>query len=177
MFSCYHKLLVFFSSSFLSFSSFLSPLLLPDVNRHRCGQERPDLFCWWHHNQKGGPERHPLHFPWFQRLDISSPLDMWQQHGHQSGDLYTQVPEQLLTAPVCSQQVAAPPCAPHPSNPYLVFSPMTHHWYAALYNCIYYIRSITHLFMNDNLSGLLVFEWEQDMQGLFFVDLPHRLCY
>lgn len=139
---------------------------LPDVNRHHRGQEWPDLFCWWHHNQKGGPEWHHLHFPWFKWPNISSPSDVWQQHGHQSGDLYTSA-RQLLILPVCAHRAChSAAFCPHPSNP--LCPPMTHHWYAVLYNCIYiYIMQCNSpLYMNDDLFQQLVFKWEQDMQGL-----------
>lgn len=73
-----------------------SPLLSPPVNRHRRGQERPDLFRGRHHNKKGGPERHRLHFPGIQRPDVGSTSDVWQQHGHQSGDLHGAVRRSLI---------------------------------------------------------------------------------
>lgn len=111
----YHVLYHRFFSLSLSPSLLFSPLLR-DVNRHHRGQEWPDLFCWRHHNPKGGPERHHLHFPRFQWPDIGSPADLWQQHGHQSGDLYNTCARQLLTLGVCShtEHVAAPPRASDP---------------------------------------------------------------
>lgn len=105
MFSCYHN---FFSSPFpLPFS--------PNVNRHCRGQEWSDLLCWWHHNPKGGPERHHLHFSRFQWPDISSPSDLWQQHGHQSGDLYTHKCPTVVN-PLCAHtvNVTETPCVPTP---------------------------------------------------------------
>lgn len=136
MLHIYH---VFFllSQGFPPLPSFSTSPSLPNVNRHRCGQEWSDLFCWWHHTQKGGPERHHLHFPWFQRPNVGSPSDMWQQHGHQSGDLYTSA-RQLLTLPVCAHGAGhcTTFCPPPPSIP-SVCPPMTHHWYAVLYNSIY----------------------------------------
>lgn len=99
----------------LSQVSLFFPPLSPYFNRHCRGQERADLFRRRHHNQKGGPERHHLHFPRLQWLDIGSPSDLRQQHGHQSGDLTQRGQADVNTSQrALAEGVTVPPCAPTP---------------------------------------------------------------
>lgn len=107
------------------------PLLSPPVNRHRRGQERPDLFRGWHHNKKGGPERHRLHFPGIQRPDVGSASDVWQQHGHQSGDLHGNCQTLLNPLRALSRSTLARCLLAPPTQPWLTI------WYAGLHNRIY----------------------------------------
>lgn len=108
-----------------------SAFLYPPVNRHRRRQERPDLFCGWHHDKKGGPERYHLHLPGIQRLDVGSPSDV-RQHGHQSGDFPPRRCQTAANPPrTCfSEHVGAAAFWPRPHSPDSPF------WCAALHKRI-----------------------------------------